>query len=293
MEPSHEGNQLGRGVLGSNGEPGPTFVSNSEKATKVSTRLSQESLFGKGDTSPLFPYHRALYPLLGDLLGEDGRLVLVDGDVEEFCPCSLRSIRTALVPRNRCKRSWEEEISFQWEFDHIRNRTPCGLLDEWQHNLVGPLMGPSFERPCFHKEVVDFSEAFSVVREDDKIDRFGPAFLPNDQEERFNILMKVLRHALNEFQRDHRLARAVLLLIGEMGLFHDSDRENESKRVKYLRRLLCVSSFNYVNRCDGFSCDDPIYDENGVWIPPYDRNYATTDHVCGEVSPIGLNVFRF
>jgi hypothetical protein len=233
--------------------------------------------------------------LLGDLLGEDGRLVLMGGDVEDFCPCSLRSIRTSLVPRNRCKRSWEEEIPFRWEFTRIRDRTPCGLLDEWQHDLVDPLVLSSVERPCFHSEVVDFSEAFSVVREDDKIDQFGPAFLPKDEEERFSILMKVLRHALNDFQRDHRLARAVLLLIGEMGIFHDSDPKNESKRVHYLRRLLCVSSFNYVNRCDGSSCDDTIYDEHGVWIPPQHRDAnpdATTDHVCGEVSHIGLKFFR-
>uniref|UniRef100_A0A7S2XM59 Uncharacterized protein n=1 Tax=Attheya septentrionalis TaxID=420275 RepID=A0A7S2XM59_9STRA len=285
VEPSYEGDRLGRGALGSNSEPGPTLASNSGKATKVSTRLSLESLFGKGDTSPFFPYHRALYPLLGDLLGEDGRLVLMGGDVEDFCPCSLRSIRTSLVPRNRCKRSWEEEIPFRWEFTRIRDRTPCGLLDEWQHDLVDPLVLSSVERPCFHSEVVDFSEAFSVVREDDKIDQFGPAFLPKDEEECFSILMKVLRHALNDFQRDHRLARAVLLLIGEMGIFHDSDPKNESKRVHYLRRLLCVSSFNYVNRCDGSSCDDTIYDEHGVWIPPQHRDAnpdATTDHVCGE-----------
>lgn len=62
------------------------------------------------------------------------------------------------------------------------------------------------------------------------------------------LYLKVLMHSLSELQGDHRLARAVLLLMTDYK-FCSTDSDEESG-LECLRRLLSVLSFGYIP-CDG------------------------------------------
>lgn len=67
------------------------------------------------------------------------------------------------------------------------------------------------------------------------------------------LYLKVLMHSLSELQREHRLARAVLLLMADCKFCStDSSRasEDEESGLECLRRLLSVLSFGYTP-CDG------------------------------------------
>ncbi len=67
------------------------------------------------------------------------------------------------------------------------------------------------------------------------------------------VYLKVLMHSLSELQSDHRLARAVLLLMTDCKFCStdsSSANEDEESGLECLRRLLSVLSFGYTP-CDG------------------------------------------
>jgi hypothetical protein len=71
-----------------------------------------------------------------------------------------------------------------------------------------------------------------------------------------SVLLKVLMHSLSELQSDHRLARAVLLLMADSKVcsVSSSNVKEENDGLECLRRLLSVLSFTYVP-CDGKICN--------------------------------------
>lgn len=69
------------------------------------------------------------------------------------------------------------------------------------------------------------------------------------------LYLKVLMHSLSELHLDHRVARAVLLLMADckscsVDDLTNVDEEEGTSGIEYLRRLLAVLSFGYTS-CDG------------------------------------------
>ncbi len=93
--------------------------------------------------------------------------------------------------------------------------------------------------------------------------------LPKGQ--RTKVLLKILKHSLSELQRDHRLARAVLLAMIEYKCF-DGDQGCDA-----LRYFLKTVSSEFIHDCDE-NCqehEDEYDDED------FDGG---ADHVCSDVS---------
>ena len=88
------------------------------------------------------------------------------------------------------------------------------------------------------------------------------------------ILLKVLKHSLSDLQRDHRLARAVILLISDLGLC-DDETINNSTGMECLRSILTIVSSEYVESCGGY-CHEWFILNGGN--SDSDNEYEDIDH---------------
>jgi hypothetical protein len=107
------------------------------------------------------------------------------------------------------------------------------------------------------------------------------------------VLLRLLKHAMSELQRDYRLARAVLLLVSdwcfcdERGLCSKgSDREKREAEsgIETLRRLLIIISSEYV-QCSGF-CHEWYLENGGVNHdgPHHDAHHHNDQNIVDEES---------
>lgn len=79
------------------------------------------------------------------------------------------------------------------------------------------------------------------------------------------VLMRVLKHAMSDLQRDFRLARSVLLLITDLRLIDDECSTQQGKTrngLETLRRLLTIVSSEYIH-CHG-SCHEEYLANGGI-----------------------------
>lgn len=75
------------------------------------------------------------------------------------------------------------------------------------------------------------------------------------------VLLRVLKHAMSDLQRDFRLARAILLLMADLHLL-DNPESEEGDGIETLRRILTIISSEYIH-CKG-SCHEWFIDNGGV-----------------------------
>ena len=95
----------------------------------------------------------------------------------------------------------------------------------------------------------------------------GPEHLPINRKERTTVLLRVLRHAVSEVQRDLRLASAVSV---QLARHHDFDD------IRVLQEYLIICNMGYVhcdNECDFGDQDENEYDDDDKEKP---------DHYCFE-----------
>jgi len=201
-----------------------------------------------------FPYHIALYPLLDYVYtfsnvsslerlnspGNDSRrlpsLVFdskrrVDRELElkipGYCPCSAYSIFMSLVPIHRAHQGREvmKDDTHQITLSENEPRsTYFSFLDEWSREIVNDEWKVEVEKYVMNShQPSDSNEKHSVFFKD------GPENIEPDK--LFDVLSRLLKHSLSPMQRDHRLARSVLLLMIEYKCLNDEEN---------LRNLLVI-----------------------------------------------------
>lgn len=96
--------------------------------------------------------------------------------------------------------------------------------------------------------------------------------LPKGQ--RTKVLLKLLKHATSELQRDHRLARAILLTMIE---YKCLDGEGGVEAFRY---FLCTIQSEFI-----FDCDEACLDrEEEEDVDVDDESHIGVNHVCTDVS---------
>ena len=237
----------------------------------------------------LFPYHDALYPLLdvyyhlteedltraavrvenypSPILSTTERRQVVqlgEANVPGYLPNSAYAVFVSLVPRYRAAFWRYNNTSFE-ETDSIfdietRNGNRAGdfsFLLVWERSLWDDEEVVR-DGKWMSKSRVEYLEE---GRGDDNA-AFGPHKLPPDSKTRAMVLTKIVKHALSDLQKDHRLAQASVMLMAELRLF-DDDNDAEGNTDGYdaneggnnngadtLARLLAIIASEYVYQCD-------------------------------------------
>jgi hypothetical protein len=210
----------------------------------------------------LFPYHTACYPLLdayeqraivdweGYRQGTELALVLLQNltmtdntrdrheterDVSGHLPCSVAAVEISL---GVLLYSDDEDI----------------LKEEWDNGLAKRLK--SQKDPQFY-----------LFRQEEQIvhDRFGISAFPLEADARADLLLKMLRHALSDLQKDYRLARAVIRRLSKWKLCQNAG---------CLRRAMSIIGSGLVG-CDGHCFEH-------FWAA--DQQDEVPDHSCIGVS---------
>ena len=208
----------------------------------------------------LFPYHTACYPLLDayeqriivdwEAYREGTELIWstdfsVTGNTRErnereldvipgYLPCSLEALEISL---GVLLYSDKEDI----------------LEDEWNNGLEKRLK--SHDNPEFY-----FQQEEAVIHE-----KFGISFFPPEADAKADLLLKILRHALSDLQKDYRLARAVIRRLSKWKLCQNAD---------CLRRALSIIGTRLAD-CDGY-CFERFF--------AADQQDELPDHSCAAVS---------
>ena len=93
------------------------------------------------------------------------------------------------------------------------------------------------------------------------------------------VLLRLLKHAMSELQRDFKLARAILLLIADLQIIdkNSTTTQSESGDVETLRRLLIILSTEYIY-CSG-SCHEYYLSHGGI-------NHMATTNINGHAALI-------
>ncbi|KAK1744985.1 hypothetical protein QTG54_004276 [Skeletonema marinoi] len=98
------------------------------------------------------------------------------------------------------------------------------------------------------------------------------------------LYLKVLMHSLSELQSDHRLARAILLLMADCktcSIDSSNVGAEEESGLECLRRLLTVLSFGYTP-CDGYCHESYIAHENAGDLLDDDCGVDVPNHYCSD-----------
>jgi hypothetical protein len=220
--------------------------------------------------SQLFPYHTACFPLLdayeqrtivdweecregteldevlsqnltmrGNTRDRHGRLM----DVSGHLPCSFPAVEISLGV-------------LIYTDDH------GAFEEEWNHGI---------ERRLKSEE----DAQFYLFQQEEEIvhDRFGISVFPPEADARADLLLKILRHALSDLQKDYRLAEAVIRRLAKWKLCQDAD---------CLRRAMAIIGTGLV-RCDG-DCFQQQWNA--------EQQYEVPDHSCSGVSLWQVNLLR-
>ena len=239
----------------------------------------------------LFPYHDALYPLLDmyyhlseNWFGvrtenypspiftttERRRIQVGEMVVPGYLPNSAYAVFESLVPRYRAS-SWRRRNIPERSSDlaDLYARTSDGAGDfsfllDWERCLRD---GDEVVRhgTWVSAELAAHNEGSSGT---DCV--FGPDKLPTDARTRAMILTKIVKHALSDLQKDHRLGQAAMLLMAELRLFDDdagdvgggADGGSTDTGADRFARFLAVIASEYVDRCDS-RCHARYFDALG------------------------------
>lgn len=207
----------------------------------------------------LFPYHTACYPLLDayeqriivdweayregtelvwstdiSVTGNTRNLPFREMDVSGHLPCSIEALEISL---GILLYSDNEDI----------------LEDEWNNGLENRLKSHDNQEFYFQQEEL-------VIHE-----RFGISFFPPEADAKADLLLKILRHALSDLQKDYRLARAVIRRLSKWKLCQNAD---------CLRRVLSIIGTRLAD-CDGYCFERFLTGDQQGEIP---------DHSCVGVS---------
>lgn len=227
----------------------------------------------------LFPYHTSCYPLLDayDCLYENQndqpieqssicpscepsnlRRAEIEGfqvTVEGFMPNSVRAISEALIQANLAHDTnidnalisafKSDSVHLATEVSEAEQRDPASLSDFW-----------------FAVGQQDISDG-PVTRADER-QAFGPLNHPLDRRSRVDLLLKILKHALSELQKDYRLAAAILVRL---------HRNHDLDDVEAMQRLLVVLTSEYV------VCGQPC---------SFDGDCDEADHFCRDTDEFYL-----
>lgn len=217
------------------------------------------------DTS-LFPYHSSCYALLDayDNLYKRPRDQPVsrdavpahcfpphpvypaqpraDDDIAGYLPCSFRSIAASIFRLVQIEGLLDAEEGL------------LGSMDLLVHSCVERCVEGGMERPTFQDMLQTCLELLSAPIFVSSPLQCGPCDLPGDTFELRKLLLKLLKHALSEIQRDHILAMTVMSRLFAEGHLED---------IGCLRRVLVVLASEFVTTCES-PCDEP------------------EDHVCAE-----------
>lgn len=218
----------------------------------------------------LFPYHTACFPLLdaykqrtivnweeyregteleevlsqnltmrGNTRDRHGRLM----DVSGHLPCSMPAVEISLGVL-------------------IYSDDEDALKEEWDYGLEKRLKSQE-------------DAQFYLFRQEEEIvhDRFGISVFPPDADARADLLLKILRHALSDLQKDYRLARAVIRRLAKWKLCQDAD---------CLRRAMSIIGTGLVG-CNGH-CFQQLWNA--------EQQYEVPDHCCSGVSLWQLDLLR-
>jgi hypothetical protein len=221
----------------------------------------------------LYPYHNSLYPLL-----DAYDALYLDNTAKH--PISKNSIHPCLVPIDRRLyeglREADDDEDEMDGFAGVESHTPVSVqclahtllqkrfhccsygslaylmqaaLDKNQSFFTkltsmkaqAALMGDNaFYAAAAQEDIVEQNEE-AWIRED-----YGHEHLPLERSHRASILLKVLKHAMSEVQRDERLASAVSILLAR---HHDLDDTNILSRFLSIlcsEYLVCTGECEYV-----------------------------------------------
>jgi hypothetical protein len=233
-----------------------------ETPSLVPRRNCLTSDHGQVRDAELFPYHTACYPLLdayeqrtnvnweGYREGTEIELVLfpdltmtgntrdrheMEIDVSGHLPCSVEAVETSLGV-----------LLYSDDQDMLQ--------DEWDNGLEKRLK--SQQDPQYYL----FRQKEEIVH-----DRFGISVFPLQADARADLLLKILRHALSDLQKDYRLARAVIRRLSKWKLCQNAD---------CLRRVMSIIGTALVG-CDGHCFER-------FWAAG--QQYEVPDHSCIVVS---------
>ena len=246
--------------------------------------------------SPVFSTDRRVRPQDGD--EED------ETDVPGYMPNSAYALYMSLLPRDRCSQThWNrlkgdtprsddaevERLGFPF-LDCWENEIWSGAEDGERGSGEARVSGGDTEtRPPSPSPSPPFAAALDPPVESRKY--YGPDALPPGASAQADILLRILRHAASDLQRDHRLARAVLLLLSGIGCFEDDGSGGPER----LRRLMSVITADYVRGCD-WQCHIRYLDQQGNdhYDPDSDDDdengggdfHSRPNHYCHDVSAL-------
>eukprot|EP00956_Cyclotella_meneghiniana_P013596 scaffold19744_cov71-Cyclotella_meneghiniana.AAC.2 len=100
------------------------------------------------------------------------------------------------------------------------------------------------------------------------------------------VLLRLLKHAMSDLQRDFKLARAILLLIADLeiiGKYSTTTQSESGDAIETLRRLLIILSSEYIY-CSG-SCHEYYLSHGGInHVAPNNANSIVAHIVDSDAS---------
>jgi len=249
---------------------------------------------GQVDDPTMFPYHTACYPLLDcyDCLYED----------REFQPTYEKHsvLPTRVQVRNRRDEPDED--------DDPETHVPGQLQTSWQAIHTALLYeGEDYDETDLPNSAIGATEEqvyamckysgnvrLDVNPELDALERsaraqqrkfelHGPHNLPQSKSERQLILLKLLRHAMSDLQKDHRLAYAVLRRMIDWCYFSD---------VAFYARFLAVIMVE-PRKCDGECHSRFLNASRGEVEEPdhYCSDWQMFEMLLAKLVPLGVAHF--
>eukprot|EP00977_Amphora_coffeiformis_P005556 scaffold1170_cov174-Amphora_coffeaeformis.AAC.40 len=166
-----------------------------------------------------------------------------DGDISGFLPCTFRSVAAAIFRLEQVQEFFDAGDELSKYMDLLM-----------QSGMKDYVLRGGVDRPPFDAMLQTVLQAQPVPLFIISSSQCGPVDLPDDPSELKEILLKLLKHALSEIQRDHILAKAVLSRLFAEGHMED---------VECLRKVLVLLASDFITSCE-LPCDEP------------------EDHVCEE-----------
>jgi hypothetical protein len=264
-----------------------TEVEQYEKLTKIQVnnkwrRVPNRNYFtpdGTVQDKSLFPYHDAYYLLLDayDCLYPEGETLPIPDEAirNQLFPPSTRRLQRedeaeveGYLPNSSealclCFPDWASEY-LHWPTNFVVKPRKDTWDDSWRH-LQSYNRNPDY---WFEKALQEIPKLPTVAPEREEIS-YGPTHLPRNRKERTSVLIKLLKHALSELQKDHNVAHAALQ---QLVLFQDMDDSQT------FRQVLVVLGTEYKE------CDEECH------IRFLDGLAPQPDHFCSDWTRLDMEV---
>ena len=251
--------------------------------TETGTDINADAATENAFDNRLFPYHEVLQPLF-DIYQESNTINhhhrepptvpgVVEVEFDGYWPNSASSIYSCLLPNHRAPVFRHTFGSAMMDTQRQQYWSNFSFLDEWEDSL----RNAGDDGTVVEEEEEHLDESVGTcTTTDNSSDQYG-GFHRLRKGEQTRVLLRLLKHSLSELQRDHRLARAILLYLIEIKPFENDGAGG----LDALRYFLSIVKIDFIQECEGH-CHERFQGDQ-IGETDEDRN-DSLNHYCADVS---------